>query len=83
MRVILTDVNVLTLQEIGEEDKEEANKHFEHWDTFWGRPGHGAPRPVKVRESLDYILYQLPILIRKDISGATTDDEDSEKMSDN
>lgn len=56
-----------------------ARKHFENWDTFWGRPGHGAPRPIKVKENLEYILYQLPILIKKDVSGHHDDDEHDEK----
>lgn len=52
-----------------------ARKHFEHWDTFWGRPGHGAPKQIKFKENLDYILYHLPILIPKDSSSHTDDTE--------
>lgn len=55
-----------------------ARKHFENWDTFWGRPGHGAPKSVKVKENLDYILYQLPILIRKETSSDVNDDIESQ-----
>ncbi|XKL60897.1 hypothetical protein PGB90_007954 [Kerria lacca] len=65
-------------QEECEEEKMTARKHFENWDTFWGRPGHGAPKSVKVKENLDYILYQLPILIRKETSSDVNDDIESQ-----
>ena len=25
-------------------DDELQRRHFQQWDTFWGRPGYGAPR---------------------------------------
>merc|ERR1712131_250181 len=28
------------------------NQHFQSWDTFWGRPGYGAPRDSTNRENL-------------------------------
>lgn len=36
---------------------ERSRQHFETWQMLWGRPGHGAPRDVKVKENLDVILY--------------------------
>lgn len=69
------------LQEEKEEEQMTARKHFENWDTFWGRPGHGAPKPVKVKENLEYILYQLPILIKKE--GMGHEDEEVEEKSEN
>ncbi|XP_065212303.1 uncharacterized protein LOC135839948 isoform X3 [Planococcus citri] len=65
-------------QEEKEEDQMTARKHFENWDTFWGRPGHGAPKPVKVKENLEYILYQLPILIKKEGMGHEDEEHDQE-----
>ena len=29
-----------------EQDDTEQKKHYESWDSFWGRPGYGAPRYV-------------------------------------
>ncbi|KAJ1527658.1 hypothetical protein ONE63_007620 [Megalurothrips usitatus] len=39
------------------EEQERSRQHFETWQMLWGRPGHGAPRDVKVKENLDVILY--------------------------
>ncbi|KAK3928525.1 Protein unc-79-like protein [Frankliniella fusca] len=41
------------------EEMERSRQHFETWQMLWGRPGHGAPRDVKVKENLDVILYHL------------------------
>ena len=41
------------------EEMERSRQHFETWQMLWGRPGHGAPRDVKVKEKLDVILYHL------------------------
>lgn len=42
-------------------DRDECNQHFMVFDTFWGRPGHGAP-PVKTNRKLklDNLLYGVP-----------------------
>jgi hypothetical protein len=39
--------------------KEEQKKHFENWETFWGRSGHGAPQTGKGphKENLMRILH--------------------------
>ncbi|XP_055321626.1 uncharacterized protein LOC129577875 [Sitodiplosis mosellana] len=41
---------------------ESARRHFETIDTFWGRPGHGAPRSVKTNHhsklNLNDLLYK-------------------------
>ena len=29
-----------------EYDEEQQKQHFQSWETFWGRPGYGAPREV-------------------------------------
>lgn len=43
-------------QEIGNKSKnmddEQQNQHFQQWETFWGRPGNGAPRDVVAKENL-------------------------------
>ncbi|XP_012162405.1 uncharacterized protein LOC101455140 [Ceratitis capitata] len=38
-------------------DRELSSKHFETFDTFWGRPGHGAPVEVIAKQKLDNLLY--------------------------
>lgn len=35
-----------------------SKQHFETWDTFWGRPGYGAPKDVKYKLNLDQLLYR-------------------------
>ncbi|CAH0394952.1 unnamed protein product [Bemisia tabaci] len=52
-------------QEERNQDLMNSRKHFENWQNFWGRPGHGAPRSVKVKENLDYLLYHLPLITSK------------------
>ena len=32
-------------------------QHFQSWDSFWGRPGYGAPRDHTHRENLMKNLY--------------------------
>ena len=32
-------------------------QHFQSWDSFWGRPGYGAPRDQTHRENLMKNLY--------------------------
>ena len=47
--------------ETGVRDKErevaQQSQHFQSWDTFWGRPGYGAPRDSTQRENLMKNLY--------------------------
>ncbi|KAK6617516.1 hypothetical protein RUM44_005104 [Polyplax serrata] len=43
-----------------EEETVQSNRHFETWQGFWGRPGHGAPKALSQREKLDVILYKMP-----------------------
>lgn len=40
-------------------EAEQQMHHFQHWDTFWGRPGYGAPREGKgpQKENLMKILH--------------------------
>ena len=39
-------------------DQEEQKRHFESWETFWGRPGAGAPREGRVqKENLMKLLH--------------------------
>lgn len=38
-------------------DREQCNKHFRIFDTFWGRPGHGAPSEIIRKLNLDNLLY--------------------------
>ncbi|XP_069681671.1 uncharacterized protein [Periplaneta americana] len=44
-----------------QEDVESCRRHFETWQQFWGRPGHGAPREVKVKGNIDVLLHRLPV----------------------
>ncbi|CAH1403201.1 unnamed protein product [Nezara viridula] len=43
-----------------EEDVKTAQRHFETWNSLWGRPGHGAPRAggAKGKGNLGRLLYQ-------------------------
>ncbi|XP_067625003.1 uncharacterized protein [Eurosta solidaginis] len=38
-------------------DRDLSTKHFETFDTFWGRPGHGAPSEVTTKQKLNNLLY--------------------------
>ncbi|XP_037943600.1 uncharacterized protein LOC119676432 [Teleopsis dalmanni] len=38
-------------------EQELCNRHFETFDTYWGRPGHGAPTGVKNKLKLNELLY--------------------------
>lgn len=39
-------------------DRATSQQHFETWDTFWGRPGYGAPKEVKNKLNLDQLLFR-------------------------
>uniref|UniRef100_A0A336MJU4 CSON000854 protein n=1 Tax=Culicoides sonorensis TaxID=179676 RepID=A0A336MJU4_CULSO len=41
-------------------DAEISRQHYETWQTFWGRPGHGAPMEVKKKHNLNILLYNDP-----------------------
>merc|ERR1719412_2994559 len=39
-------------------EAEQQRAHFAHWDTYWGRPGNGAPKPQgPQKENLMKILH--------------------------
>ena len=38
-------------------EEEQQSQHFQQWDTFWGRPGYGAPRDSILKENLIKNLY--------------------------
>jgi len=38
-------------------DEEQQKRHFESWETFWGRPGYGAPREVVQKGNLMKMLH--------------------------
>lgn len=48
-------------QEIGAKninmDEEQQNQHFQNWETFWGKPGNGAPRDTIQKENLMKMLH--------------------------
>ncbi|XP_037902954.1 uncharacterized protein LOC119646548 isoform X2 [Hermetia illucens] len=44
-----------------EQEVELCNRHFQTFEQFWGRPGHGAPRNVKTKLNLDDLLYGVPV----------------------
>ena len=39
------------------DDQEEQRRHFQSWESFWGRPGYGAPRANTQKENLMKILH--------------------------
>jgi len=38
-------------------DEQQQKQHFESWETFWGRPGNGAPRDSSQKENLMKMLH--------------------------
>uniref|UniRef100_A0A1I8PJ78 Uncharacterized protein n=1 Tax=Stomoxys calcitrans TaxID=35570 RepID=A0A1I8PJ78_STOCA len=43
-----------------QQEREQCNQHFMTFDTFWGRPGHGA-QDIKTRKlKLNNLLYGTP-----------------------
>ena len=38
-------------------DEKQQKQHFESWETFWGRPGNGAPRDSSQKENLMKMLH--------------------------
>uniref|UniRef100_A0A1B6DJZ0 Uncharacterized protein n=2 Tax=Clastoptera arizonana TaxID=38151 RepID=A0A1B6DJZ0_9HEMI len=52
----------LRRKESKQEDLIKSRRHFETVGGFWGRPGHGAPKEVVVKENLNNLLYHtLPV----------------------
>ncbi|XP_043863520.1 uncharacterized protein LOC6572347, partial [Drosophila mojavensis] len=42
-------------------ERDLCNQHFDTFETFWGRPGHGAPVADKINKlKLDNLLYGVP-----------------------
>ena len=49
------------LGELGKKiDDQQQRKHFECWESYWGRPGNGAPRNVANKENLIKMLHFPP-----------------------
>ena len=40
-----------------QQEEEQQSQHFQQWDSFWGRPGYGAPRDSILKENLIKNLY--------------------------
>lgn len=47
----------MPFQEIKTQEKENVIRHFSTLNTFWGRPGNGAPMPIIKKKQLDSLLY--------------------------
>lgn len=45
------------LQELKAAEDETARRHFSTWTSFWGKPGHGAPRSSIKKGAIDRLLY--------------------------
>ena len=49
------------LGELGKKiDDQQQRKHFESWESYWGRPGNGAPRNIAHKENLIKMLHFPP-----------------------
>ena len=60
------------LGQIGKKiDDQQQRKHFESWESYWGRPGNGAPRNVAHKENLIKMLH-FPAATEK-VTGAAED----------
>ena len=51
---------IFLLKQKLKEEEVESHRHFETWQGFWGRPGHGAPKALSQREKLELLLYRVP-----------------------
>ena len=38
-------------------DDQQQRQHFQSWESYWGRPGHGAPRDKSHKENLIKMLH--------------------------
>jgi hypothetical protein len=38
-------------------DEQQQKEHHQNWETFWGRPGYGAPRDSAQKENLMKMLH--------------------------
>ena len=60
LQVLLDQVNrkIGDRQKRQKDDDELQRRHFQHWGTFWGRPGYGAPQDKGPhKENLMKILH--------------------------
>ena len=72
-----------------EYDEEQQKQHFQSWETFWGRPGYGAPREVLRPNNYDYDCaysddhkQNLATFAPKEVLHPYNDDEDSDDEGD-
>ncbi|XP_066246417.1 glutamic acid-rich protein isoform X1 [Euwallacea similis] len=51
------------IQEMKRRDNETSMKHFSTWESFWGKPGNGAPGNTTKKGSIERLLYpqRIPI----------------------
>ena len=47
-----------------EYDEEQQKQHFQSWETFWGRPGYGAPREVMISFSSSFFGFSFLTLLK-------------------
>ncbi|XP_023341487.1 uncharacterized protein LOC111711377 [Eurytemora carolleeae] len=40
-------------------DDEQQRRHYESWDSFWGRPGYGAPRGQQGHNNKENLMKML------------------------
>lgn len=45
------------LQKLKSVEEETSRRHFSTWESFWGKPGHGAPRSAVKKGSIERLLY--------------------------
>ncbi|ERL87025.1 uncharacterized protein LOC109539296 [Dendroctonus ponderosae] len=45
------------VQKLKSVEEETSRRHFSTWESFWGKPGHGAPRSAVKKGSIERLLY--------------------------
>ncbi|KAH1005366.1 hypothetical protein HUJ04_006366 [Dendroctonus ponderosae] len=71
------------VQKLKSVEEETSRRHFSTWESFWGKPGHGAPRSAVKKGSIERLLYpqMVPIGALSDLEneGNSENSDDTEE----